>query len=55
MPASVAATIPPEQMIKGSKHQVTPLPIIMKPFDQHFLLRRKTIIPRQFNVFIDLP
>jgi hypothetical protein len=55
MPASAAATIPPEQMIKGGKNQVTPLLIIMKPFDQHFLLRWKTVIPCQLNVFIDLP
>jgi hypothetical protein len=42
-------------MIKGGKNPFTPLFIIMQPFDQHFLLRRKTIVCRHFHLGIDLP
>jgi hypothetical protein len=54
MPAAAAAAIAPKLMIKGGKDPITPLLIIMQPFDKHFLLCREMVVARNPDVLIYL-
>jgi hypothetical protein len=54
MPAPAAAAIAAQLMIEGRKYPITPLSVIMQPFDEHLLLRREPVMPGDPDILVDL-
>lgn len=54
MPAPAATAIAAQLMIEGRKYPITPLSVIMQPFDEHLLLRGEPVMRSDPDILIDL-